>query len=214
MFRDIENDPYYQERREGTSQAMLLDQLDTEEDYLVERNYSEQQRFISIRPISCYYSQTEQYTAALHEPFVDYLALTYHDRFLSKHIDIPNTHNVADKRDVTKMEFLIKKGLEGRVTPRMTPFNPDIYNPFVSLLEMEEQQRSDLSTYVIQTLLNINEDSIFGPNKCPREERHKNVPKRNNLLEFIIQDHEDFIDVFKAERQTQVIDLRLAKIQL
>ncbi|KAI3753812.1 hypothetical protein L2E82_25876 [Cichorium intybus] len=213
MFRDIENDPYYQERRE----------------------------------------------AALHEPFIDYLALTYHDRFLSKHIDIPNAHNVADKRDVTKMEFLIKKGLEGRVTPLMTPFNPDIYNPFISLLEMEEQQRSDLSTYVIQTLLNINEDikftqfrpstltasaipvvchklypwlrnqfkkkivrsryvqessmqecfdemkdhvlidSVFGPNKCPREERHKNVPKRNNPLEFIIQDHEDFIDVFKAE---------------
>ena len=55
MVRDIINDPYYQNRRESTSESLLLDLLDAENDHLVNQGYSEQQRFIDIRPIAYHY---------------------------------------------------------------------------------------------------------------------------------------------------------------
>ncbi|KAI3509902.1 hypothetical protein L1887_25427 [Cichorium endivia] len=218
MVHDIKSDPYYQTRRESTSQALLLDQLDYEVDYTVKRGYSEQQRFMDIRPIAFYYCLTYSFG----DQFVPYLALTYHDRFLSRNIDIPNTHQVADERDVRKMEFLIKEGLEGRIETPTTALHSMIMGPLIFLLDMEDQQRYALLYYVQQTLYTINEDRVFNHEKCPLLSRrnvkreqgkelliddyptpYKYLPNHEHPLKFILEDYENFIDTFREERQNQ-----------
>ncbi|KAL4554967.1 hypothetical protein LXL04_037577 [Taraxacum kok-saghyz] len=189
-FQNQNGARYYKRsnRRESTSESLLLDLLDAENDHLVDQGYSEQQRFIDIRPIAYHYCLKHA------DMIVAYNALTYYDRFLARNFDIPglgfernlelfvfacigmvyremfqeyfdfhyfvNSHHVADERDVRKMELLIWNGLEGSEVTPPNAIDPFIIDPLLSLLEMEDQL-PDLVHYVDQILFAINKDIKF-----------------------------------------------------